>query len=87
MKKQLRFRRAAAALALLFLLCTPAAAAYTMTVDDGFVAVRENATGQWVYRSNVPAGMLSPRDQLLLEAGIVLENRADFTRAMEDFCS
>ena len=61
--------------------------AYTMTIHEGFVCVQEYATGSWIYRSNVRAEMLSQRDQLLLETGIGLNSQAEFTRAVEDFCS
>ncbi len=69
------------------LLALRLAAPYTMTLDGGKIAIRENASGEWLYRSGLPAQALSPRDQLLLEAGIPLETRADCTRAIEDFCS
>ena len=91
MQIQKMMRRLVPILLTLFLMAGTVAAktpaAYTMTVHNGFVAVQENATGDWIYCSDIPAQMLSHRDQLLLEAGILLENRADFTRAIEDFCS
>ncbi len=83
-------QRAAALLlaAALFPTASAAApAAYTMTLLNGCIAVRDNATGAWVYRSDIRAELLSQRDQLLLETGIALQNQADFTRAVEDFCS
>ena len=64
-----------------------AAPPYTMTHRQGFIAVRENEGGQWVYCSEIPVEALASRDQLLLELGLGLYNRADFTRAVEDFCS
>lgn len=64
-----------------------AAAPYTMTRHQGFIAVRENDGGRWIYRSEVPVDALAARDQLLLELGLGLYDRADFTRAVEDFCS
>ena len=60
---------------------------YTMTVCDGFVSVRDEESGDWIYRSQVPVSSLSQRDQLLLEAGIPLHSHTDFTSALEDFCS
>ena len=60
---------------------------YTMTVCEGFVGVRDEENGSWIYRSQVPVSSLSQRDQLLLEAGIPLHSHADFTSAVEDFCS
>ena len=84
-----RLARSAAAGAAALVLATSAAAAapYTMTEHDGFVCVVDNATGALICCSDVPVALLTQRDQLLLEAGIPLESQADFTSAMEDFCS
>lgn len=71
----------------LLLLAALSVLPYTMTHDRGFIAVRDNAAGGWAYRSEVPLETLSPQDRFLLELGLGLENRADFTRAVEDFCS
>ena len=84
-----RAARTIAACAAAVFLSTAAAAAspYTMTLHDGFICVVEGDSGTLLYRSDVPASLLSQRDRLLLEAGIPLETQADFTRAVEDFCS
>lgn len=84
-----RLARPAAALAAVLLLSTAALAAgpCLLTEQDGFVCVVDSATGSVIHRSDVPVAQFSQRDQLLLEAGIPLESQADFTSAMEDFCS
>lgn len=61
--------------------------AYTMTIHKDCICIREDASGRWVYTSPVRASTLSPQNQLLLEAGIPLYDRAEFTSAIEDFCS
>ena len=84
-------RKICALVLAILLLATLASAAeemhYTMTIRDGFVCVRNDENGQWVYCSQVHAESLSQRDQLLLKAGIPLNNQAEFTSAIEDFCS
>ena len=84
-----RLQRSVAACLTALLLATAAVAAspYTMTTRDGFVCVVDSNTGDVFYRSDIPAALLSQRDRLLLEAGIALETQADFTSALEDFCS
>ena len=78
---------AACAAALLLAPAAAAASGRVMTENGGFVAVMDGATGGLLCRTDVPVALLSQRDRLLLEAGIPLETQADFTRAMEDFCS
>lgn len=84
-----RLVRPVAAGAVVLILASAAAAAipYAMTEHEGFVCIVDNATGAFVYCSDVPVSLLSQRDRLLLEAGIPLQTQADFTRAIEDFCS
>ena len=60
---------------------------YTMTIQNGFISVRDEADGSWVYCSQIHADSLSQRDQMLLKAGIPLKSQAEFTSAIEDFCS
>lgn len=85
------FRRFSLLFALLLLLtigvCAEAPAQYTMRLHEGRICVQEAATGEWIYCSDVCGSMLSQRDQLLLENGIALHDRAEFTSAIEDFCS
>ena len=84
-------QRISALLLAVLLLAAPVFAAqefqYTMTIRDGFISVRNEADGSWVYCSQVHADSLSQRDQMLLKAGIPLNNQAEFTSAIEDFCS
>ena len=86
MKRWIRHLAAASVLAQL--LAAPAAALpYTMTIRDGFVCVVDDATGGTVCASAVPAGQLPAGDRALLEQGLPLKTRAEYTRAVEDFLS
>lgn len=90
LKRKHAVRRAVAAAALLLLLTQTAlagSASYLLTVKDGFLCVRDMRSGQWVHTTAIAVDTFSQRDQLLLECGIFLRDRADVTRAMEDFCS
>jgi len=82
----------AAALLCAACLALPAAAANgavcaEMTILHGYVAVVERDTGLPVYVSRVPARALPESDRELLRRGIPLSSQADYTRAVEDFCS
>lgn len=91
MKFRCVLRRSVILLSSLLLLTALVTAAelptYTMTVHEGFICVKEMSSGDWIYCTRVRADMLPPADQLLLEAGVPLCSQAEFTSAVEDFCS
>lgn len=90
MMHKLTIRCAGVAAAILLLLTQSAlagSAEFILTTKVGFLAVRDVASGIWVQTTTIPATGFSDRDRLLLECGVPLRSRADFTRALEDFCS
>ena len=81
-------RRLAATAALVYALATAAGAKpWTMTVRDGFIVLYDESTGRCVRQFDVPASLLPPEDQQLLEAGLLLTDEAAWSRAAEDFLS
>jgi len=87
MKKTGLLRRFAALALCAQLSFSAAAADPVLTVRDGRVAVRDGRNGGWLYVSEIPEDMLPARDRLLLQTGLELPTRADYTSAIEDFCS
>lgn len=90
MTHKLTIRCASVAAALLLLLTQSVLAGsmkFILTTKSGFLAVRDVASGSWVQTTAIPVTGFSDRDRLLLECGVPLHSSADFTRALEDFCS